>query len=120
MIEHLTMDTFKEKIMDFETNKEDWKFEGELPVILDFSAESWCQPCKILSPILDELAIEYEGKINIFKIDVDEEQELSGMFGIKSVPSILFIPMEGEPQMTQGALPKSKLKEIIHEVLITE
>lgn len=116
MIEHLTMESFKEKIMDFETNKDNWKFEGKLPAIIDFSAESWCSPCKILAPIIEELSTEYENKINFYKIDVDEEQELSMMFGIRSVPSLLFISMEGEPQMTVGALSKTKIKEIITEI----
>jgi thioredoxin len=117
MIEKLTIDTFKEKIMNFEENTEDWKFEGKLPCILDFFAD-WCTPCKNLSPILEEISTEYEGKINIYKINVDEETELSSMFGIKSIPSILFIPMSGEPQMTQGSLPKTKLIEVIDEVLL--
>jgi thioredoxin 1 len=116
MIEHLTLENFKEKIMDYEANKDDWKFEGKLPTILDFSADSWCQPCKILSPILEELSTEYEGKIDFYKIDVDEQQELSGMFGIRSVPSILFIPMIGEPQMVVGVLPKDKIIQAIEEI----
>jgi len=116
MLEHLTLETFKEKIMDFENNKEDWKFEGELPVILDFYAD-WCMPCKALSPILEELSKEYEGKINIYKIDTEDQQELSSLFKIRSIPAMLFIPMTGEPQMSVGMIPKIKIKEAIEEIL---
>lgn len=115
-MEHLTLETFKEKIMNFDTNK-DWKFEGELPAILKFSA-SWCGPCKALIPTLEKLAIEYSDKINIYEIDVDEETELSTMFNIRSVPSMLFIPMNGEPQMSSGVLPITKIKETIENVLM--
>lgn len=115
MIEHLTLENFKEKIMDYETNTEDWKFEGKLPAIIKFTA-SWCMPCKTLQPILEELSTEYEGKIDFYEIDVDEQQELSGMFGIRSVPSVLFIPMQGEPQMSIGALPKEKFVQAIEEI----
>ena len=114
-MENLTLESFKEKIMDFETIKEDWKFQGELPAILKFSA-SWCKPCKTLNPILEELSNDYKGKLDIYEIDVENEPELSSMFGIRSVPSMLFIPKEGEPQMTLGALPKHKLVETINEV----
>lgn len=117
-MEHLTLETFKEKIMNFETNK-DWKFEGELPAIVKFGAV-WCNPCKALSPILENLSEEYSGKINIYEIDVDEESELSSMFNIRSVPAMLFIPMNGEPQMSLGALPKNKLKDAIEDVLMSK
>lgn len=116
-MEHLTLESFKEKIMDFETNNEDWKFQGELPAIIKFSA-SWCQPCKVLTPILEELSKEYTEKLNIFEIDVEEQQELSSMFGIRSVPSMLFIPLNGDPQMTMGMLPKVKIVDIINDVLL--
>lgn len=117
-MEHLNLDSFKEKIMDFETHKEDWKFQGELPAILDFYAD-WCGPCKTIAPILEDLSKEYEGKINIYKIDTEDQQELSEMFGIRSIPSVLFIPMEGEPQMTVGVLSKQKYIDVIEEVLIS-
>ena len=117
MLEHLTHETFKEKIMDFETIKDDWKFQGQLPAIIDFYAE-WCQPCKTIAPILEELAKEYEGKINIYKIDTEDQQELASMFGIRSIPAVLFIPIEGEPQMSLGAIPKHKFKEAIEDVLL--
>ncbi len=115
MVEHLTKETFKAKVFDFENNKE-WKFEGDKPCLVDFYAE-WCGPCKMLAPVLEELKNEYEGKLDIYKINTEQEQELSGMFGIRSIPSLLFIPKEGEPQMAQGALPKEQLKKAFADVL---
>jgi len=103
-LEHLTKQTFLDKVFNYEVNKE-WKFEGELPCIIDFYAD-WCGPCKMVAPILEELSKEYSGKINIFKIDTEAEQELAAAFGIKSIPSILFCPKDGPPQMAVGALPK--------------
>lgn len=113
--EHLTLETFKEKVFDFEANKE-WKFKGEIPAIIDFYAD-WCGPCKRVAPIMEELAKEYDGKVKIYKIDTDKEKQLAGMFGIRSIPSILFIPVEGQPQMTTGALPKENFVEFINEIL---
>jgi thioredoxin 1 len=115
-IEHLTQEAFLEKVFNYKINKE-WKYEGTLPCIIDFYAD-WCGPCKIVSPILEELAIEYKDKITIYKINTEIEQELSGAFGIRSIPSILFIPMEGQPQMSVGALPKDAMKSTINEVLL--
>ncbi len=116
MTEHLTKQTFLEKIFNYEKNK-DWKYEGELPSIIDFYAD-WCGPCKMVAPVLEELSEEYKGQINIYKIDTEEEQELAAAFGIRSIPSILFIPKDKQPQMAQGALPKEALKEIIADVLL--
>lgn len=115
-MEHLTKETFIKKVFNYEENKE-WKFEGELPCIIDFYAD-WCQPCKIVAPILDELSKEYEGKINIYKVDTEDQQELAGAFGIRSIPSILFCPAEGQPQMAQGALPKETFITAINDVLL--
>ncbi len=115
-IEHLTQETFIEKVFDYKTSKE-WKFEGKLPCIIDFYAD-WCGPCKIVSPILEELAAEYKDKITVYKINTETEQELSGAFGIRSIPSLLFIPTEGQPQMTVGALPKEAMKNKINEILL--
>jgi thioredoxin len=117
-MEHLTKETFLQKVFNYEQNKE-WKFEGDLPCIIDFYAD-WCQPCKMVAPILEELSKEYEGKINIYKIDTEDQQELAAAFGIRSIPSMLFCPKEGQPQMAQGALPKESLKEAINKVLLTE
>jgi thioredoxin len=115
-MEHLTKQTFLEKVFDYEQNK-DWKFEGNSPCLIDFYAD-WCGPCKMVAPILEELSKEYEGKINIYKIDTEAEQELAGAFGIRSIPSLLFVPMSGQPQMVQGALPKSELKKAIDDILL--
>ncbi len=118
MLEHLTKETFKEKIFNFEENK-DWKFEGDKPCLIDFYAD-WCQPCKMVAPILEELSKEYEGKIDIFKVDTEDQQELAGMFGIRSIPSLLFVPLKDQPQMAQGALPKDSLEKAIKDVLKVE
>ncbi len=115
-MEHLTKQVFLDKIFNYEVNKE-WKFEGELPCIIDFYAD-WCQPCKMVAPILEELSKEYEGKINIYKVDTEAEQELAGAFGIRSIPSILFCPKEGQPQMATGALPKDSFRQAIEEILL--
>jgi thioredoxin len=117
-LEHLTKQTFLDKVYNYEVNK-DWKFEGELPAIIDFYAD-WCGPCKMVAPILEELAKEYTGKINIYKIDTEAEQELAAAFNIRSIPSMLFIPVSGQPQMAVGALPKDALKNAISEVLLQE
>jgi thioredoxin len=117
-MEHLTKQTFLEKVFNYEKNKE-WAFEGKLPCIIDFYAD-WCQPCKMVAPILEELAEEYKGQINIYKIDTEDQQELAAAFGIRSIPSMLFCPKDGQPQMAQGALPKETLKDAINKVLLTE
>jgi thioredoxin len=117
-MEHLTKQTFLEKVFNYEQNKE-WKFEGELPAIIDFYAD-WCQPCKMVAPILEELSEEYKGKINIYKVDTEAEQELAAAFGIRSIPSLLFIPKNEQPQMAQGALPKESFKQVIADVLLKE
>lgn len=117
-IEHLNKQTFLEKVFNYEVNQE-WKFEGELPCIIDFYAD-WCGPCKMVAPILEELSKEYQGKINIYKVDTEAEQELAAAFGIRSIPSMLFVPKDGQPQMAVGALPKDSLKQAISEVLFNK
>ena len=114
-MESLTKETFLQKVFNFEQNKE-WKFEGELPCIIDFYAD-WCGPCKMVGPVLKELAEEYQGKLNIYKVDTETQQELAATFGIQSIPSILFVPLNGNPQMVAVALPKNTLKKAISEVL---
>lgn len=116
MTEMLTKETFLEKVFNFEKNKE-WKFEGDLPCIIDFYAD-WCGPCKMVAPILEELSDDYKGKVNVYKIDTEAEQELAAAFGIRSIPSILFVPKNAEPQMAQGALPKHQFEQIIKDVLV--
>jgi thioredoxin len=115
-MEFLTKQTFLKKVFDYENNKE-WQFAGERPCIIDFYAD-WCGPCKMVAPILDELSKEYKGKIDIFKVDTEAEQELASVFGIRSIPSILFVPKDGKPQMAMGALPKQTFIEAINDVLL--
>ncbi len=115
MTENLTKQTFLEKIFDFEKNSE-WKYQGSIPAVIDFWAP-WCAPCRMVGPVIEELSEEYKGKVNFFKINTDEEQELSGAFGIRSIPSLLFIPAEGQPKMATGAYPKADLKKIIEQEL---
>ncbi len=118
-MEHLTKETFLQKVFDYQNNKE-WKFQGELPCIIDFYAD-WCQPCKLVAPIMEELSQEYAGKINFYKVDTEAEQELAAVFGIRSIPSILFCPKDDKPQMAVGALPKESFKQAIADVFkITE
>lgn len=115
-MEHLTKQTFLEKVFNFEINKE-WKFEGDLPCIIDFYAD-WCQPCKTVAPILEELSKEFEGVVNIYKINTELEQDLASTFGIRSIPSILFCPKNGEPKMSMGALGKDSFIKMIEEILL--
>jgi len=115
-MEHLTKETFLTKVFDFEKNQE-WKFEGNLPCLIDFYAD-WCGPCKTVAPILEELSTEFAGKINIYKVNTEVEQELSAAFGIRSIPSLLFCPKDGKPQMAMGALPKQAMTDAINEVLL--
>ena len=112
---HLNMAGFLRRVADIE-NKE-WKFLGDKPALIDFYAP-WCGPCKMLSPVLDELSDEYEGKVDIYKVNVDDEEELSAAFGIRSVPTLIFVPMNGAPQMSAGAPPKPQLKEAIERILL--
>lgn len=112
----LTAKQFKEDIFDY-TQSQDWDYKGEIPAIIDFYAD-WCGPCQAVKPILDQLADEYAGKVNIYRVDTEVEQELSAVFGIRSIPSILFIPKDEQPMMQAGALPKSALKDVIEKHLI--
>jgi len=112
----LTTEMFKKDVFDYTTEKE-LKFKGELPAIIDFYAD-WCGPCKMVAPILEELSDEYKDKIIIYKVDTEAEQELSAAFQIRSIPSMLFIPMDKQPMMQAGALPKESLKEVIEKELV--
>jgi len=118
MTEHLTKETFLNKVFNYEANKE-WKFEGEKPCVIDFYAD-WCGPCKMVAPVLEELAKDYDGKINVYKVNTEEEQELASAFGIRSIPSFLFVPAEGQPQMAMGALPKETFVKAFKDVLHVE
>jgi len=118
MTEHLNKETFLEKVFNYETNKE-WKYEGNLPALIDFWAP-WCGPCRMVGPVIEELSEEYKGKVNFYKVNTDEEQELGAVFGIRSIPSLLFVPVSGQPKMAMGALPKETLKEVIESELLKE
>jgi thioredoxin len=117
-MEHLTAETFKSKVFDYEKNKE-WKFEGKNPAIIDFYAD-WCGPCKMVAPVLEDLSNEYDGKVDIYKVDTEVEQELAAVFGIRSIPSILFIPKTGQPQMSAGAMQKEGFVQAINEILLVQ
>ncbi len=114
-LEHLTNETFKEKVFNYEANKE-WTYEGDTPAIIDFYAD-WCGPCKTIAPLLEELKDEYGDKLEIYKVNTEDQKELASVFGVQSIPSLLFIPKEGQPQMAMGALPKETFKQAISEVL---
>ncbi|MFA6584745.1 MAG: thioredoxin domain-containing protein, partial [Elusimicrobiaceae bacterium] len=104
-MEHLTKETFKSKVFDFEKNAA-WKFSGERPCIVDFYAE-WCGPCKMLGPVLAELAEKYSGKLDIYKVNIDSEPELSDLFRVESVPTLFFVPLCGKPAMASGVMQKA-------------
>ena len=113
----LTKADFLTKVANYETSPTEWKYLGDKPALIDFYA-SWCGPCKMVAPILDELAAEYGDSIVIYKVNTEKEQELAAAFGIRSIPSLLFIPTDGQPQMAQGAMSKADFKKAIDEVLL--
>lgn len=113
----LTKDTFLKKISNYEEDPNKWRYLGDKPALVDFYT-TWCGPCQSIAPILEELATEYEGQIYIYKVDTEQEPELAGAFGVRSIPTLLFIPMEGAPRMAKGAMPKNILKKAINELLL--
>ena len=115
-VTYLTTEQFKARVFDYTKNKQ-WKYQGELPCIIDFYT-TWCGPCKRLAPIMEELSEQYCGEILIYKVDTERERELAAVFGISSIPTLLFIPKEGKPQMARGLLPKETLEQVITEVLL--
>ena len=117
--EHLTKAGFLAKVADFETSPGEWKFLGDRPCIVDFYA-SWCGPCRMIAPVLEELSDEYAGKIDIYKVDTEKEQTLAAVFGIRSIPTLLFCPLEGVPRMAQGAMGKADFERAIREILLGE
>ncbi len=117
-VKPLTNETFKQKVFNYDVSKE-WKYEGNLPAIIDFYAD-WCGPCRTLSPKVEEIAKEYEGKIVVYKVNTDAEPRLSQSMGIQSLPTLLFIPVKGQPRITMGALPKESLVKVINEVLLVK
>ena len=118
MTEHLTKEDFLEKVFNFEENEE-WNYEGDTPAIIDFWAD-WCAPCKAVAPVLEELSEEYGDSLKVYKVNTEQEQELAAAFGIRSIPSLLFIPKDGQPQMATGALPKETFVKAINDVLGVE
>lgn len=117
-MENLTNETFKEKVFDY-TQGQEWSYKGDTPAIIDFYAD-WCGPCKMVAPVLEELDQEYGDKLTIYKVDTEAQQELAAVFGIRSIPSLLFIPLGEQPQMAMGALPKPNMEQVIKEVLKIE
>lgn len=113
-MEVLNISTFKEKIFDFEASKE-WKFKGSRPAIIDFYAD-WCGPCRMLAPILDNVAQTYSGHVDIYKIDTEASPELAALFGVRGIPALLFIPMAGEPAMSSGVIPEESFDQAIKEI----
>lgn len=110
----LTIKDFKNIIYDFEASKE-WQYKGLRPAIIDFYAD-WCGPCRLLSPILDRVSETYEGKVDIFKIDTEATPELAALFGVRGIPSLLFIPLQGEPAMSSGVIPEESFDKAIKEL----
>ncbi|MEG1574670.1 MAG: thioredoxin [Bacteroidales bacterium] len=115
----LTKADFLSKVANYEVNTKEWKYLGDKPALIDFYA-SWCGPCKALSPVLEELAVEYGDSIYIYKVNTEKEQDIASTFGIRSIPSLLFIPMSGQPKMAQGAMPKASLKEAIDKLMLNK
>ncbi len=115
---HLTTQEFKEKVFDYEKNKE-WKYAGVLPAIVDFYAD-WCGPCKMVAPVLQDIAKDYAGKILVYKVDTESERELASAFGISSIPTLLFVPKNGKPQAAMGALPRQSFDKAIKDILLNE
>jgi len=119
---YLTKTEFIKRVIDYEKNKTEWVYKGDKPAIIDFYAD-WCAPCKKVAPVLEELASEYAGKIYIYKINIDKEPELAGLFGVKNIPTFLIIPMKGKPQLSSGASAnnaenKAWFKKMIDDVLL--
>lgn len=118
-VQNLTIADFKKQIMDFEANPQEWKYLGDKPAIIDFYA-TWCGPCKATAPVLEKIAEKYDRRINVFKVDVDKEQELAALFGVRSIPSLLFIPMSEKPQMATGAMMQNDFERAIADILLKE
>ena len=118
-VQNLTMADVKKQIMNFEANPQEWKYLGDKPAIIDFYA-TWCGPCKATAPVLEKIAEKYDGRINVFKVDVDKEQELAALFGVRSIPSLLFIPMSEKPQMATGAMMQNDFERAIANILLKE
>jgi len=116
-VEHLTYDKFLKEVWNFEANPQEWVYEGDVPCVIDFYAD-WCRPCKRVAPIMDELAKEFDGKLKVYKINVDNEKQLASVFRVRSIPSVLFVPKTGKPQMQTGAFPKDTYFKVVKEQLL--
>lgn len=112
----LTNENFKKMVFNYDLNKE-WKYEGTKPAIIDFYAD-WCAPCRQLSPLVDEIAKEYAGKIVVYKVDTEKEKMLAQNLGISGLPTLLFIPANGKPKVSMGLIPKENLIKAVNEVLL--
>ena len=116
-VKHLTYNEFLKKVWDFEKDPNTFNYKGKQPAIIDFYAD-WCGPCRRVAPIMEKMAEEYDGKLLVYKVNVDQEKELSAAFNVKSIPMVLFIPMEGQPMMQVGALPEEGYKRVVVEQLL--
>lgn len=114
---HLTKEQFLKRIADYEKNPDSFEFLGDKPALIDFYA-SWCGPCKMLAPVLEEVAAEYDNRIDVYKVDVEQEEELASLFSVRSIPTLVFIPLNGQIRVTQGAVGKPQLKEVIEKILL--
>ena len=113
----MTKEQFLRKIADYEKNPDSFRFLGSRPALIDFYA-GWCGPCKMLAPVLEELSDEYAGRVDIYKVDVEQEEELAALFRVRSIPTLVYIPMDGKIRVTQGAVGKPQLKEAIENILL--
>ena len=114
---HLTKAEFLKKVCNYEANPNEWKYEGTVPCIVDFYA-TWCGPCKMMAPMVESLAGKYAGKIDFYKVDIDQESELASVFGISSIPTFLFIPVKGKPSVQMGAMQKEDFEGLIDKIKI--
>jgi thioredoxin 1 len=119
VVNQMSTQMFTKLIWDYKQNPREFTFAGDLPVIIDFYAD-WCRPCRMVAPVMEEFAKEYNGKIRVFKVNTDAEQELSQLFQIRSIPAVMFIPKTGKPQMSVGALPKASFQKIINDLLLVK
>lgn len=119
LVDYMTTEEFQSVVFNYKTNPNEWKYEGSLPCIIDFYT-TWCGPCKRLSPIMDELSVKYAGKVRFYKVDIEKERELANLFGIQSIPTLLFCPMTEKPQIARGLLPKETLESAINVVLLNK
>ena len=114
-MEILTKEAFKEKVYNYDNADKGWSFEGTRPAIVDFYAD-WCGPCRAVAPVLDQISKEYEGRVDVYKVNTDKEPEIAQAFGVSSIPTILFIPTEGQPQVSRGAMPKNSFVQAISDI----